>query len=312
MTVGKKYCVLVDATEKSLAAAALCAHMVKKDDEVVLNTVIPLYAYHRVPPPHKTYEGAAQYHLARAAAYFKPRKCTIRTHIEVANHVRTAIEKYLEEAQPDVVFVGCRGFGEIRGTLGSVSHHVLHHYEKGAICVVQPDNTDMAPSTDTSVSKHYLLAVDGCEHAKRATKLLAKLVKPQDRVTCFAAIESPAEFVAKLSGPDSTEVEYEENKELDQDLRTAESKAVELAEEAKARILAKNKNLEEDQVMGKGIVIKKHAGKAITAFVEEPANNVDVVVMGTRGRGLIKRMVLGSVSTAVLHGTHKKACLIVP
>ena len=43
----------------------------------------------------------------------------------------------------------------------------------------------------------------------------------------------------------------------------------------------------------------KKPGEAITKYIKD--NNIDLVVMGTRGLGTIRRTILGSVSDYVLH-----------
>ena len=50
------------------------------------------------------------------------------------------------------------------------------------------------------------------------------------------------------------------------------------------------------------MVVGKPAGEVICGIVKD--ENVDMVIMGTRGQGLIRRTILGSVSDYVVHHAH--------
>ena len=50
------------------------------------------------------------------------------------------------------------------------------------------------------------------------------------------------------------------------------------------------------------LVVGKPAGEVICKIVEE--EKPDMVIMGTRGQGLVRRTILGSVSDYVVHHAH--------
>ncbi len=64
----------------------------------------------------------------------------------------------------------------------------------------------------------------------------------------------------------------------------------------KAKNLAKQNNIEFSQVINFG-----NAGYNIVKYVKSKANKVDLIVIGSRGRGAIKEIFLGSTSNYVLH-----------
>ena len=64
----------------------------------------------------------------------------------------------------------------------------------------------------------------------------------------------------------------------------------------KASNLAKQSNIEFSQVINFG-----NAGYNIVKYVKNKANKIDLIVIGSRGRGTIKEIFLGSTSNYVLH-----------
>lgn len=63
-----------------------------------------------------------------------------------------------------------------------------------------------------------------------------------------------------------------------------------------AKNLVKRNNVEFSQVINFG-----NAGYNIVKYVKNKANRIDLVVIGSRGRGSVKEMFLGSTSNYVLH-----------
>ncbi|WKT58663.1 universal stress protein [Candidatus Nitrosotenuis chungbukensis] len=64
----------------------------------------------------------------------------------------------------------------------------------------------------------------------------------------------------------------------------------------KAKNLVKQNSIEFSQVINFG-----NAGYNIVKYVKNKANKVDLIVIGSRGRGTIKEIFLGSTSNYVLH-----------
>ena len=64
----------------------------------------------------------------------------------------------------------------------------------------------------------------------------------------------------------------------------------------KAKNLVKRNNIEFSQVINFG-----NAGYNIIKYVKNKTNKIDLVIIGSRGRGMIKEIFLGSTSNYVLH-----------
>lgn len=67
----------------------------------------------------------------------------------------------------------------------------------------------------------------------------------------------------------------------------------------KAKNLAKQNDIEFSQAINFG-----NAGYNIVRYVKNKSNKIDLIVIGSRGRGAIKEIFLGSTSNYVLHKSH--------
>lgn len=118
----------------------------------------------------------------------------------------------------------------------------------------------------------YLLAVDGSEHATQATSFLRRVLRPCDFVVVYTAGKPGA-----VNGR--------------------------LVEQA----LASFENLPEENKAGH-IDTAKEAREGIVQVAKE--KEVDVVVCGSRGVGMLRRNLLGSVSNSVLHESEKNVLVV--
>lgn len=130
-----------------------------------------------------------------------------------------------------------------------------------------------------------LIAVDGSEHSLVAARAGLSLTHPDAAITILEVVtpvEGAVEFASGLEGP----VAFAVDEEVDAaNLARGVAQAGELAE---------------------------HLGRVATVRVEEgdPGSvicqvaeemDADLVIVGSHGKGFVRRMVLGSVSTYVTH-----------
>ncbi len=73
----------------------------------------------------------------------------------------------------------------------------------------------------------------------------------------------------------------------------------------KAKDLTTKNNIEFSQVINFG-----NAGYNIIKYVKNKTNKIDLIVIGSRGRGTIKEIFLGSTSNHVLHRSHIPVILV--
>lgn len=135
--------------------------------------------------------------------------------------------------------------------------------------------------------KKILVAVDGSEHAKKVSEEAIKLAKALGAgvgVICVA--EVPVHVTMDM-------VQLYRDK--------IEQQSKEVLEQAKGFFAAAGVNAE-------GIMKTGYPSTVICDVAEE--GNYDIIVMGSRGLGKIKEMLLGSVSNRVAHCSKKSVLII--
>jgi nucleotide-binding universal stress UspA family protein len=196
--------------------------------------------------------------------------------VEIATELKSSppiptLVKLSEDA--DMVVVGCRGRGAVgRVLLGSVSSGVLH----GAVCPVvivpadQPEIRDDAPvlvGIDGSPASELATAIAFDEASRRGVDLRA--------VHAWSDVE-----VLDLEGLDRPALEVE-------------------SEQILAERLAGWQERYPDVAVQRLVVYDRPARELVNQ-----SKSAQLVVLGSRGRGGIARMLLGSVSNAVVHSVH--------
>lgn len=197
----------------------------------------------------------------------------------VEGEPREEIPRVAEEWGADLVVVGARGLGAVTGfLLGSVSTAVVHR-APGPVLVVKGRPAGL---------RKAVIALDGSSHAMAAARFLAALsLAPAPAVRLLAVVEPPR---LPLAAPEVLGVPV--LSALDELARERRAELAGVLAQAEADLSRSVGAVERSVVMG-------HPGEEILAAASEPG--VDLVVVGARGLGAIKRLVLGSVSERVLH-----------
>ena len=133
--------------------------------------------------------------------------------------------------------------------------------------------------------KKILLAFDGSENALRAAKFAVDLQKSIPDARCVIIIVSSftkdeAEFLGASDAEFDSALKINTDRMLHGALK-----------------LFENAGLEVEKVTLQGDI-----AKSIIEYAGE--HDIDLIVMGTRGLGNVKGMLLGSVSNKVIHQTH--------
>ena len=191
---------------------------------------------------------------------------------------RTVIPEQADEWDADLLVIGSRGLGAVTGfMLGSVSNAVVH----AARCPVVVVKGGLRPL------RRVLVAVDGSADARTAARFAAHLALPPSVTLRLLGVVEPPEY--PLVAPElGTPTLFEAIDEIVAARRHAlEEELVTLAPELAVRAPV-------EPVIAEG----RPAAEILRAARNGAA---DLIVVGARGLGPVKRLLLGSVSERVLH-----------
>lgn len=188
-------------------------------------------------------------------------------------------------ASADLLVVGARGLGGFKGLLlGSVSHHCLQH-ANGPVAVIHQGAT-----IDPSERSGIVAAVDGSPTADRA--LAWAINEARRRKTNLTVVNA---WQLPTAGYDPR---------IYAALDTATLQDAAQATTAEALTRADTNGLDDPT-----IVVRRGSPAEVILDV---AADAELIVLGTRGRGALKRLLLGSVATQVTQHANMPVVVIPP
>jgi nucleotide-binding universal stress UspA family protein len=192
---------------------------------------------------------------------------------EMGHPVDAIVDAALRK-QVDLVVMGSRGMGAWKSAiLGSVSDGVAHH-ARCPVLIVRGEYHGL---------HHLLVGSDGSQAADKATAMALKLAAGfEAELTILNVFESLATYPGVLSD------------DLDPELY---AERVRVAVDRRVQCLAEGADANYKLIQEAG-----HPAQTIVKFADE--NRTDLIVMGNRGMGPFKSLLLGSVSDRVLHHAH--------
>jgi nucleotide-binding universal stress UspA family protein len=197
---------------------------------------------------------------------------------------KAPVEGILSEAEKfraDVIAVGWRGHGGVRALLmGSVSRGVV----RGAKCAVL-----VARRRPPARIRKIVLAFDGSPNASRAVTLLARLSPRRNgHVTLVQVVQL---VMPTTRGPAVQGIRTS----IDQELKRINAKRSKTAEKALVRAAQKLNR------KGWRTDIELRAGEPLRELIEAVnKSRAQLLVVGARGTGGLRRLLLGSVAEGVL------------
>jgi nucleotide-binding universal stress UspA family protein len=129
--------------------------------------------------------------------------------------------------------------------------------------------------------KKILVGVDGSEEALRAVDLAAELARAQKASLKLAYVIMPLAFPPNTYGTLLDAITVEEQREAERSLQQAEQRAKRTVDSVEVQTL------------------RGSPAEVLAELAKAP--DVQMIVVGTHGRGAVSRFLLGSVSNRLVH-----------
>lgn len=281
----RKILVGFDGSQNSLEACDYSLILAKSlGSKVVVAHVLPLITTYTAPlraEYEPSLKNSANLEAMKIVTKFQQAKIDCSSEILSAKGSSTAdtIIDYSASEGVDMIVVGTRGLGAFqRLILGSVSTNLLNHAKCPVLIVRKKDQTK-----ELQLRK-ILVATDGSQAATDSVKGAIEIAKATGSNLTIANVVYMAPLPFSEGPPLNIDRAY-------QDMR----------EEGERNVAAAAKQAKESGVDAKTLVVDNNRSPvwALTDYAEE--GEFDLIALGTRGMGGLRRTVLGSVANGVAH-----------
>jgi nucleotide-binding universal stress UspA family protein len=280
-----------DGSPNSQQAAEVAAQIAKSfGSKVTVLCAIPSISGKAAPLEGEYYSrliNKADDNADRAASVFKKAGVAVSER-EVpqdrASVVETIVE-YAEQEKTGLIVMGTRGLGGFkRAAMGSVSSGVSAH-SPCATLVVRPRGKD----EDAGLAiKRVLLALDSSENAQRALEAAVELARGLKAELRIAHVVYIPTLFWSMGVPGAVVPTDKIEEDAERSARELVDKAVKFAKDSGVA------EVKEELVTD---LVSPYQG--IVQLAEH--DDADLIVIGTRGNGGFKKLLLGSVANSVLH-----------
>lgn len=138
------------------------------------------------------------------------------------------------------------------------------------------------------MAKKILIPVDGSKHSRKAIEFAAGIAQKDDSALYLIHVVQNKEIPPEI-------LRYIDDERIDGSLGKISAKLIAEGILKAAQELVKDKGLKIEKAM----VFRGDPAEEIVKFARN--NKIDVIIIGSRGLGRIKGMLLGSVSSKVCH-----------
>jgi nucleotide-binding universal stress UspA family protein len=199
-------------------------------------------------------------------------------------HAGRSIEQAADERGADVIVVGHQGSGRASVVLGSTANHVIHHTERPVV-VVRGDHAPEPNLIVIGVDDHDL--DDDSENESVRAVRFAATMWPTARLDVVHSWFVPSVVAGRFSNPGA---DFED---MDADAIAVAQRVIDAAGlDDSSRVTARPVN-----------------GTPEFALIEESVD-ADLVVVGSRGRGGFRGLLLGSTSLDLASHSHSPVAIV--
>ena len=284
----------IDGSPSSLAAVNFAGQLLSAEKDSVTFYYSPPPVWVRAVADASGIAGEIQSYLA-SEVFAKGREClpqpvreTVQT-VVGTREPRSGLLLAGDERRADLIVIGARGTGHLKqSTLGSLARYVVHHATIPVLVVRRGVSAPMQPI-------RILLASDGSEVSQHASDVLQCFSWPAGTIgRAITVLESSSESQIPQWLADQLDDQQLASLGIGRFARNEE-------EEADFR-------RETERWYGKlpavfrgrdPLVVEGHAGDQILQAID--SNQIDLVVVGARRQGPVRRLLLGSTSEYVLN-----------
>lgn len=237
-----------------------------------------------IAPLHVEIDAVETLHASIASAVGADRASLVRAQVVCDLPARALIEAS-EDA--DLLVVGARGVGGYRALLlGSVSQHCLHHATT-PIAVVRDDSRDREPTG----CERIVVAVDGSGPAQRALRWALHEGRLRKAAVEVVNAWQPPYIGYYPYGGESFDPSF--------------------GEAASRRVIDDALAAEDTTGLVAPVTRLSIRGRPADSICDA-SKGADVLVLGSRGLGGVRRALLGSVATTVTHHASRPVVVVVP
>ncbi|GAA36495.1 Universal stress protein Slr1101 [Clonorchis sinensis] len=165
--------------------------------------------------------------------------------------------------------------------------------------MAQPANQEVSQQSDETKSRVILFPVDGSSHSERAFAWYVDNMKQDTDTVKFVSVIEPVYTTPAIGMAMESPPLPDMARVMEESIQAGKRLCQQCMHKAKAANVCCQAFLHVDS----------NPGQAIVKSIGE--HKADLVIMGNRGAGLLRRTFLGSVSDYVLHHSHV-AVIIVP
>ena len=280
-----KILLAIDSSEHAYAATKLLKNLKlpQKSEIMAMAVLIP-----RNASQHAALKSA----IAQAEDILASENVTVTTKL-VSGYPSDELIEFAKEYLPDLIVLGAKGLRATLGIfLGGVAQHIVE-YSNCPVLIVRKGHIGL---------KNILFCVDGSQSSHIAEEYLTSFAVPEGAVIHVMNVIPPivSEDMLLQTWPVGMEMvpvipTEELTESLEKQAEEEKKKGIEIVEEF-------TKKLENAGYKCESVLKKGDAATEIISYAKE--NQIDTIVVGSRGLSRLRGWLLGSVSRKIVHYAH--------